>query len=527
MYVTLSSVKEVKEVIKKLIETLEKAAASENAYEVKDVFEQFVAENGTLQIMPTIGYNVFGLKTSFHYSIQQNETENVTEMCACGDADCVEPNVPNEAEFIYADRRTQLGILNENRIIWLTYVAWLKEVTETFRDSDEVTPDMATTVMNLRLRTRDEDSLDKYLEMLKKLLDIKVSTNSITFALEQEKIVRRDINRYLEIELNSTQSRTLSSKISEIRETREYDEDAIENEIQRFQEQVHNGITARTWGWEIEAPAPGDINVPAGVEKGYDGSVESYESSSYDDCQCECRECRYHECDCSNCEDYNDSPEHCGDSDYCASGSEGVEFRTTGGLIRAQHPGMLNLLNQIKDTEINETAGTHIHIYAKDLSAEQVGVVLGGYALTQRIWDVLAGRDVNNDQRCKTYADLIPAEYAAFAIRRKILRHVGKFNAVNTHHINSDRGTLEFRQMNCNFDYKRITFMAWMARGLVETAKNGAKIHEFFSIKNIEGIIQLYAKYGYKLDKEWVGERIEDPIGSRYNQSRNRVEVDN
>jgi hypothetical protein len=283
-------------------------------------------------------------------------------------------------------------------------------------------------------------------------------------------------------------------------------------------------LVARTWGWEVEAPNPGDPTVPAGVDAGSDGSVVSYEADpDYSDCECGCRDCNYHECNCEDCENYNDDPDHCGDYDCASSTEVSVEYRTTGGIPRAQHPGLKKLLNQISDTEKNETAGTHIHVYARDLSAEQIGVVLGGYAITQRIWDVLSGRDVNSDARCRQYADVLPAKRISWILRNKKLEHVGKFTAVNTMHVTTDRGTIEFRQMNCNFDYNRITFMGWMVRGLVEVAKRGAKINEFFKIKDVEGFIKLYAKYGYTLKSETT--EVDDPMGSRYNQSRNKVEV--
>ena len=62
-----------------------------------------------------------------------------------------------------------------------------------------------------------------------------------------------------------------------------------------------------------------------------------------------------------------------------------------------------------------------------------------------------------------------------------------------------------------------------MVRGLVEVAKRGAKITEFFNITDIEGFIKLYAKYGFTTFEET--KEIDDPMGSRYNQSRNRIAI--
>lgn len=293
------------------------------------------------------------------------------------------------------------------------------------------------------------------------------------------------------------------------------DVEVIEEQIQQAQTKLSDSLVGRTWGWEVEAPNPGDFTSIPGVEAGSDGSVESFEASD-EDCSCDCRDCTYHSCDCDNCDQYNEDVEHCRDSDcyQCRS----YEFRTVGGVTRALHPGLKNLLGQISDTEKNETAGTHIHVYARDLSAFQIGVALGGYALTQKVWDVLAGRNAEDDQRCRTYANVLPAEDIAETLRTKKLRSVGKFTAVNTLHVTSDRGTLEFRQMDCNFDFNRISLMAFMVRGLVEVAKRGATIAEFIHITDLNGLIKLYNQYGYTFGKE--SETIDNPHGSRYNQSR-------
>lgn len=447
--------------------------------------------------------------------------------CSCGDDDCM--NNVDQIRFNYASTEAQYNTLKNSRLDWLLWMSWALSVREKMTIIDNTSVEVNNGHIRVIVYNESRNSvdiIDSFVSALRGMLNITYPQKRILEALTYEKTLLENAEKVISTWNNDARDRSLSSIINEVRTKTTYDAEAIETEIQEIQNQIHNGVTVRTWGWEIEAPAPGDVIVPAGVEAGYDGSVESFEGDGgYDDCQCECRDCRYHECDCDDCENYNDSPDHCGDTDYCYSGAEGVEYRTTGGLIRAQHPGMLELLNQIKDTEKNVTAGTHIHVYARDLSAEQIGVVLGGYAVTQGIWDVIAGRDVKTDKRCETYANIIPTGPITYTIRNKVLKHVGKFNAVNTGHVTTDRGTLEFRQMNCNFDYKRITFMAWMARGLVQAAKNGAKIHEFFKITNIEGLVKLYKKYGYTLENEWVGNTIENPVGSRYNQSRNRVPV--
>ena len=422
----------------------------------------------------------------------------------------------NNEKMSYASNNYTSDYLEVNKARIVVWKSWMKKVGELLR---ETAPTIGYAVDDFYINI-GVGSLDDIYNLLAVLGNAKAS-------LEQLRETLVEVTHLITVRRTSEKvdakrakgDNGLSHKINGNR-NREINEEIVEEQIQKWQGEIQNMLVARTWGWEIEAPNPGDTTVPAGVERGSDGSVESFDTD-YDDCECGCSECTYHECDCDDCENRNDDPQHCRYDD-CHSASS-YEFRTTGGIPRALHPGMRKLLEQIKDTEKNETAGTHIHVYARDLEAYQVGVVLGAYALTQRVWDVIAGRNVETDRRCKQYADLVPGEAVSYTLRHKALYSVGKFNAVNTLHVTTDRGTLEFRQMNCNFDFNRITFYAWMVRGLVEVAKRGATITEFFNITDIEGFIKLYAKYGFTTFKEI--DEVEDPVGSRYNQTRNRIVV--
>jgi hypothetical protein len=448
-----------------------------------------------------------------------------SSICSCGQPNCDEEFMPdkNPVSFEYASIIDQINVLENQRLQFTVFTAWLKAIERERQNWQGVMCSERNGGLRISMNRQGDydDELDyarQIIDFLEVITKVSMINLDVQNALKDYKALQKRIERMR----TPDRSTGLANKIASMKNEK-YDTELIENQIQELQTKVGNGITVRTWGWEVEAPAPGDdVVTPAGVDRGYDGSVESWEHRDSSDCECDCSDCTYHDCTCENCENYNDDPGHCG-GDYCMSGSEGAEFRTTGGVQRMQHPGLKNLLNQIGDTEKNPTAGTHIHVYAKDLNAEQVGVVLGGYAITQKVWDVIAGRDVNTDSRCQTYANIIPADYVAYTIRNKVLKHVGKFNAVNTQHINTERGTLEFRQMNCNFDYNRITLMAWMARGLVESAKRGAKVHEFFNIKDIDGMVKLYEKYSYTLENEWGSQALDNPVGSRYNQSRNRI----
>jgi hypothetical protein len=407
---------------------------------------------------------------------------------------------------------------HKNRLLTICNIAFIKGLVNSVQNAGD--RDQSLIVREYGSKTGlSVDGFNSYRRMLKVVVDLKLDTESIKKAIEvyNENVANVDHQRKLE---NKKDLSTGISKLIGISRETPVDKEIVEAQIQVWQSEIENTITARTWGWEVEAPNPDkSTRVPAGVEAGSDGSVESYESD-HDDCECDCSDCTYHECDCDNCDNRNDDPEHCGDDEYCVSGNP-TEYRTVGGLIRSQHPGLKELLDQISDSEKNETAGTHIHVYAADLNAKQIAVVLAGYAITQNVWDVIAGRNTMDDPRCKTYAGELPGSEISVSFKEDKLRHVGKFYAVNTYNVTTERGTLEFRQMDCNFDFNRITLMAWMARGLVEIAKRGAKVSDFVGIKDINGFVELYAKFGYTTVKET--DEIMNPLGSRYNQERTRL----
>lgn len=269
-----------------------------------------------------------------------------------------------------------------------------------------------------------------------------------------------------------------------------------------------NALTARTWGFEVEIADCKGVEPPFGIEKGEDGSLRSYEAS--DDCDCDCDDCVYHECNCDWCDNNNTDPEHCGNSS-CTS-AEPAEFRSKNGINRLQHAGLFKLCKELDEVyaEINDTCGVHIHVYAGDLSTEQVAHVMATYKWLDNIMGVIAERsDVG-------YAQVIPASYVQKALRGQGLVQ-DKPRAVNlTHIIRGTRGTIEFRQLAGTYDAEKITMWAWLVRGFVECAKRGMKFHDFKQVDTFNGIIEVFAKYNYFLHDESPDRLI--PGGLRDNE---------
>lgn len=255
-----------------------------------------------------------------------------------------------------------------------------------------------------------------------------------------------------------------------------------------------NGLTARTWGFEVEIADCKGVEPPFGIEKGEDGSLRSYEAS--DDCDCDCDDCTYHECNCDWCENNNTDPDHCGSS-YCTN-AEPAEFKSKNGISRLQHAGLFKLCKELDEVyaEVNDTCGVHIHVYAQDLDSKQVAQVLASYKWVENIMSAVAGRsDVN-------YAKAIPMKYVQSALKGNGIPQ-DKPVAVNlTHVINGERGTIEFRQLAGTYDAERITMWAWTVRGFVECAKRGMKFNDFINVTTFNGIIEVFAKYNYFLHDE-------------------------
>lgn len=280
----------------------------------------------------------------------------------------------------------------------------------------------------------------------------------------------------------------------------------IEAQIQKAYKMLPtNALVARTWGFEVEVPDAKQVSAPNGVEKGDDGSLRSYEAN--DDCECGCSGCNYHSCDCDMCYNQSDGDEHCGDGD-CAT-ADSAEYRSIGGIQRVISPALNKLCKDLNEVnaEMNDSAGTHIHVFGADLTTNQVGHVLAIYKRLEKLMEIVAGRDDVN------YARRITMDAVKASLKKRgAYIHTDKPRAVNTTPLTSSRGTIEFRQMDCNLDAKRITLWAWMCRALVTSAKRGLRFNDVLGVTSLDDLIEVYAKHNVYLHDETPEEIV---YGSR------------
>lgn len=413
------------------------------------------------------------------------------------------------------DQEDAIKFFTENRqqiILWKATLHALQEVPLTERDytaTDNV-------VFSRRSTLDTQTELDKIKKMIKYVSEIKVSKGNLLAGIQlykedMETFERRAKNNILNngnmINVTPFEKMLHSSPVN-------MTSDAKINLAQArkaIEALPENGLTARTWGFEIEVPDCKGIQPLAnsGIEKGDDGSLRSYNGN--ENCECGCDDCDYHECDCDRCYSGNSDPEHCGNDD-CSS-AESAEYRTKGGVQRVKHFGMYDLCKRLNeaDAEMNESAGTHIHVYAADLTTNQVGQVMAAYEYTRNIMAAIAGR------YNVSYARFQQIEHIQRAMKRSNPQLTAdKPRAINVTPLGMDRGTIEFRQMDCNLDAELITFWAWMLRGLVSAAKRGATVGHYKKVTDINGIIEVLAKFNHFLHDE-TPERI--IYGSRMDQN--------
>jgi hypothetical protein len=88
---------------------------------------------------------------------------------------------------------------------------------------------------------------------------------------------------------------------------------------------------------------------------------------------------------------------------------------------------------------------------------------------------------------------------------------------VNVSQLLGGKGTIEFRQQDCNLDGKLITVWAWLVRGLVEVAKRGAKFGDFKNASTLADVVNGFAKFNYTLQSESPGLVI---VGSKSDEGK-------
>ena len=255
---------------------------------------------------------------------------------------------------------------------------------------------------------------------------------------------------------------------------------------------LESGVLVRRWGFEAEHPVieeaknNSSYNTKRHFEFVNDPSVDSDQA----DCECECRDCTFHECNCDNCEDYNDDPDHCSD---CQTVNE---LSTSDPVLTAWNPELEEFLQNCQDIEdgkrelgsawgdpTGQRWSGHIHIEARDLTRRQVLTALAVSDVVFRLapewllgWEDTYNRTkVSDSQKAEFRAGkrfCMPRDCAVSATNVQGLDLPQPYEVGDTMW---GKTTLEFRLFRTTFDPELIQIRAGLARAIV----NFAKANEF------------------------------------------------
>lgn len=253
----------------------------------------------------------------------------------------------------------------------------------------------------------------------------------------------------------------------------------------------------RPWGFEVEAPEGYKVTeIPAGLDVTKDGSVEAY--NSYEpDCECECDDCS-HSCDCGRCNYSDYDPDHCGEVGTCSRAYN--EFMSCGPVYDSYPDMLVELCEALEGTEQNDTAGVHVHVEAKDLTGYEVARVLRIYRNLQWMMSAISGRTgaryaIDMDDNHDVDNDILGFEAIGSKEARMHRYHANnRYQAVNTQSLYR-HGTIEFRQMACNFNANEIASWGRLHRALLNAVKAGLRPFETESIENFAGYIRVLSRY--------------------------------
>jgi hypothetical protein len=141
---------------------------------------------------------------------------------------------------------------------------------------------------------------------------------------------------------------------------------------------------------------------------------------------------------------------------------------------------------------------------------QQVAQVVAIYAITSNVLSVIAGR-----QNVTYAADISMSQLSKVLDKKNPKLYNDKPIAVNLGHLKG-RGTIEFRQMACNFDWREITTWAFIVRGIVNAAKRGATFRDFKHVTDLNNLLDRIAKFNHVLGNETPEEHV---YGSRVDKN--------
>lgn len=332
-----------------------------------------------------------------------------------------------------------------------------------------------------------------------------------------------------------------------------------ENPFQKLPILPHKTLSSRTWGIEIEAVDIAGVKTPEYWQLKGDGSLRNLSVASVpsrtkpaeevgttnspattpvprepnrDDHD---EECSYYtdmseddfgdevpgECDCGYSDEYQA---------YMVAYREYIrthgnsfterDIRSDTGewnspVLRSYHSrGLKYITDQIEGRNTNDSAGVHVHVGAKDLSAAQAIQLSIIYTALEPLFESEYRRG-NTRSYCKSpdVPELINRFNALRSVKKAGLkasdmRFSSRYWTVNLAALAS-HNTIEFRAMGSVYNYDHLVRWAYFCRELVNIAKANVPQSAWSKVRTIEDLVTLFAKYGKETPTpEWAATEI-------------------
>jgi hypothetical protein len=285
--------------------------------------------------------------------------------------------------------------------------------------------------------------------------------------------------------------------------------------------QEHKTRASRRWGIEIETGAGRDLSgTPQGWESKGDGSLESAYGEQWiepEDCP-EYAQDHVEEIEVTR-EDNGESmtidnpdyvdPNYC---DHCGNveswDNDDCQELVSPILTSFHSRGLKQITDDLEHSPVSSSAGVHVHVEAKDLTAEQVSNLILIYDRLEPLIEASYRRERRGYCKLRSTRELllIVRDVRQRRITEPTRMLTGdRYVTVNLQAL-GDHGTIEFRAMGPVYKYDTLVRWAMFCREIVNVAKAGATAKDALKIQDWEGVLQMFRKFGIELNRAEANE---------------------
>jgi hypothetical protein len=278
----------------------------------------------------------------------------------------------------------------------------------------------------------------------------------------------------------------------------------------------HGVKSSRTWGIEVESGGARGIGAPEYWDRKGDGSLYSAYSDSEDD---------YSEFD------DDDSRGDC------------AEFVSP--ILHSFHSrGLKEVVEKLATQPQNDSAGVHVHVGAKDLTARQIGGLVFAYEMIEplietsyrrenreycknrRIDETMAILKASKSTKYKTYNEWSNSDEYDHSSDSSYSRNDGghyipagdRYVSLNLHALDAHK-TVEFRAMGPVYEYEHLIKWAHFCREMVNLAAKNVPSREWSAVRSFDDVKIIFAKYGVETPAILFGEMLDSRLVEQYADS--------